>query len=110
MQSVVLWFFDVVLSFFLYNQFYPFFYIVSNRLFPLHLVIVLACGLTTLACVGKDQVTRAVQYNAHARKLRLQAAHPHSHWTHSCVTAVQAKSLMSDALEHLKTSEVDDKR
>ena len=28
---------------------------------------------TRFACVGKDQVTRAVQYNAHARKLRLQA-------------------------------------
>jgi len=46
-----------------------------------------------LISVGKDQVTRAVQYNAHARKLRLQA-----------------KSLMSNALSHLKTSEVDEKR
>jgi hypothetical protein len=43
--------------------------------------------------VGKDQVTRAVQYNAHARKLRLQA-----------------KALMNDALSHLKTSELDEKR
>jgi len=46
-----------------------------------------------LISTGKDQVTRAVQYNAHARKLRLQA-----------------KSLMGNALEHLKTSEVDEKR
>jgi hypothetical protein len=46
-----------------------------------------------LISVGKDQVTRAVQYNAHARKLRLQA-----------------KSLMSNALSHLKTSELDEKR
>jgi len=46
-----------------------------------------------LISVGKDQVTRAVQYNAHARKLRLQA-----------------KSLMSNALSHLKQSETDGKR
>ena len=49
--------------------------------------------LTLFACVGKDQVTRAVQYNAHARKLRKQA-----------------KGLMGSALGHLKQSEVDEKR
>jgi hypothetical protein len=37
-----------------------------NFVLPLH-------RFTRFACVGKDQVTRAVQYNAHARKLRLQA-------------------------------------
>jgi len=46
-----------------------------------------------LISVGKDQVTRAVQYNAHARKLRKQA-----------------KGLMGSALGHLKQSEVDQKR
>jgi hypothetical protein len=46
-----------------------------------------------LISVGKDQVTRAVQYNAHASKLRQQA-----------------KSLMGNALDHLKTSEMDEKR